>query len=78
MSIDIQEWESKLIGKKIIPIGAHVTNPESEFSEEAIKAGVPAYRILKPNSMVTMDYREDRINVNVGNSGNVVERVTIG
>ncbi|KAG4066274.1 hypothetical protein HA402_000498 [Bradysia odoriphaga] len=78
MSINIEEWESKLTGKTIIPIGGQVTNPESQFSEEAIRDGVPAYRILKPDSMVTMDYREDRINVYVNDANNNVERVTIG
>ncbi|KAJ6639727.1 hypothetical protein Bhyg_12474, partial [Pseudolycoriella hygida] len=74
MSIDIGEWESKLIGKKIIPSGGQVTNPDNEFSEDAIKSEVPAYRILKPNSMVTMDYNEDRINVYVDDVNNIVER----
>lgn len=48
-----------------------------QVSEEDIKSGVPKYRILTPDTMMTMDYWEDRINVHV-DKDLIVEKVTIG
>lgn len=34
MSINLGDWESKLVGKTIIPIGGQVTNPGNEVKEK--------------------------------------------
>ncbi|KAG4077951.1 hypothetical protein HA402_013451 [Bradysia odoriphaga] len=63
-TIDLAEWNSKLIGKKIIPLGGVATS-SNEYSEDDIKARVPSYRIINPGDMITMDYRSNRLNINV-------------
>jgi len=78
VSINLQEWENKLTGKKIVPLGGTVANPAKEFAENDIKNGIPAYRIIKPNTMMTMDYREDRLNVHIDADNSIVQRVSIG
>lgn len=37
------------------------------FSHADLK-GLEDYRILRPNTMMTMDYREERLNVNLDKS----------
>jgi hypothetical protein len=45
--------------------------------EKAIKKETKAYRILGPDSMATMDYSADRVNVHTDDKG-IVTKVTCG
>ncbi|KZF18851.1 hypothetical protein L228DRAFT_271749 [Xylona heveae TC161] len=58
------QWMNKLVGKKI---------DESSHSETTFaKTDLPEeHRIIAPGSMVTKDFREDRLNVHVDDNGTV-------
>jgi len=75
---NLQEWEDKLMGKKIVPLGGSVKDPAKEFAENEIKDGVEFYRILKPNSRTTRDFLEDRLNVHIDDETSIVQRVSLG
>ena len=53
--------------------------PLNNEIEEKIKTigNVSCSRILHPDSMMTMDYRTDRVNIYV-NEKNIITRITIG
>jgi hypothetical protein len=49
-------------------IGLHITSvPVSQLKASGVNV-----RIVRPNSMITMDYRTDRINLVVDRTGKVV------
>ncbi|KAI5788245.1 hypothetical protein FPQ18DRAFT_392543 [Pyronema domesticum] len=54
---EAQEWSAKLVGKNL-------------EQEKEVKKQLPDnHRIIKPDSMVTRDYQEDRLNVHVDHDG---------
>ncbi|KAI5788246.1 hypothetical protein FPQ18DRAFT_344330 [Pyronema domesticum] len=54
---EAQEWSTKLIGKNL-------------EQEKDLKKQLPSnHRIIKPGQMVTMDFQDDRLNVNVDGDG---------
>jgi hypothetical protein len=61
------------------PAQSHVGKPASDANiEAAFKAsGAKTMRSIKPGQAVTMDYREDRVNVYQDASGNI-ERISCG
>lgn len=61
------------------PAQSHVGTPASEANiEAAFKAsGAKSMRSIKPGQAVTMDYREDRVNIHQDASGNI-ERISCG
>ena len=61
------------------PAQSHVGTPASEANiEAAFKAsGAKTMRSIKPGQAVTMDYREDRVNVWQDASG-TIERISCG
>jgi hypothetical protein len=58
---------------------SHVGKPATDANiEAAFKAsGAKTMRSIKPGQAVTMDYREDRLNVHQDASGNI-ERISCG
>lgn len=61
------------------PAQSHVGKPASDANiQSAFKAsGAKTMRSIKPGQAVTMDYREDRLNVHQDASGNI-ERISCG
>ena len=61
------------------PAQSHVGKPASDANvQAAFKAsGAKTMRSIKPGQAVTMDYREDRVNVYQDASGNI-ERISCG
>lgn len=61
------------------PAQSHLGKPSSDANiEAAFKAsGAKTMRSIKPGQAVTMDYREDRVNVYQDASGNI-ERISCG
>ena len=61
------------------PAQSHVGKPASDANlQAAFKAsGAKAMRSIKPGQAVTMDYREDRVNIYQDASGNI-ERISCG
>ena len=61
------------------PAQSYVGKPATDANiEAAFKAsGAKTMRSIKPGQAVTMDYREDRVNVSQDASGNI-ERVSCG
>jgi len=61
------------------PAQSYVGKPASEVNlQAAFKAsGAKGLRSIKPGQAVTMDYREDRVNVYQDASGNI-ERISCG
>jgi len=55
----------------------HLTGLPTETAVEAIEATKRPVRVLKPDSMATMDYSPARINVHLNDAG-VVEKITCG
>lgn len=64
-----QEWMSKLAGKKLGEEHNETTFATTDLPKE--------HRVLKPDSMKTMDFKPDRMNVHVDEEG-VVKNVTHG
>ncbi|GAB5593384.1 hypothetical protein Unana1_08284 [Umbelopsis nana] len=62
-----KEWHSKLVGKTLI------TDKEAGLSDQVfrIKDLPQPNRVLKSDSVMTMDYRPERLNVIVDNSNKV-------
>ncbi|KAK9241376.1 hypothetical protein V1525DRAFT_392975 [Lipomyces kononenkoae] len=61
-----KKWHEKLIGKKLVESG-HASDtqfPKSQLPDPC--------RVIKPGSIVTMDFRPERINVTVDNDGTVL------
>ncbi|KAI8367642.1 uncharacterized protein BYT42DRAFT_504260 [Radiomyces spectabilis] len=60
---DCDGWKQKLLGKTIVKNKDDVhANSENIFLEENLPT---LHRVLPPNTMMTMDYRPDRLNVKV-------------
>ena len=61
------------------PAQSHVGKPASDTNiQSAFKAsGAKTMRSIKPGQAVTMDYREDRVNIHQDASGNI-ERISCG
>ena len=61
------------------PAQSHVGKPASDANlQAAFKAsGAKGMRSIKPGQAVTMDYREDRVNIHQDASGNI-ERISCG
>ncbi|KAJ4353365.1 uncharacterized protein N0V89_005094 [Didymosphaeria variabile] len=59
----INEWSSKLMGKKLGDNHDEVTFAKQDLPQE--------HRVLQPDSMSTMDHRPDRLNVHVDEQGTV-------
>ncbi|OAK98729.1 hypothetical protein IQ06DRAFT_278242 [Phaeosphaeriaceae sp. SRC1lsM3a] len=63
------DWLSKLAGKKIGEQHNETTFAKTDLPKE--------HRILKPDSMKTMDFKPDRLNIHVTDDG-TVEKVSQG
>lgn len=61
------------------PAQSYIGKPASEANmQAAFKAsGAKTMRSIKPGQMVTMDYREDRVNIHQDARGNI-ERISCG
>ena len=59
--------------QKLTTCGSYPDWVGNEVDEEAVKATGQPYRILKPDSIVTMDHSPDRINVMVDENNIVLE-----
>ncbi|KXJ91912.1 hypothetical protein Micbo1qcDRAFT_203954 [Microdochium bolleyi] len=57
-------WTTKLVGKTLSDDGHSETN----FCKKDLPQN---HRVIGPNSMVTMDFRPDRLNVHVKEDGTV-------
>ncbi|EOA82266.1 hypothetical protein ACJQWK_05540 [Exserohilum turcicum] len=57
------DWMSKLMGKKLGDQHDEVTFAKADLPKE--------HRILKPDSMKTMDHKPERLNVHVDEDGTV-------
>lgn len=69
---------NKFVGKEVFSPSCPVTMPDpviSEIVQLAEKNGLNKVRVLYPNSMVTMDYWEDRLNIHVEKSADGKYRV---
>ncbi|KAK9315896.1 hypothetical protein V1522DRAFT_404942 [Lipomyces starkeyi] len=61
-----KQWHEKLVGKKIVETG-------DANDRQFPKTQLPdASRVIRPGSLVTMDFRPERINVTVDNDGTVL------
>ncbi|KAF2706574.1 hypothetical protein K504DRAFT_458968 [Pleomassaria siparia CBS 279.74] len=60
---DGQDWESKLMGKRLGDSHDEVTFAKSDLPQE--------HRVIKPDSMSTMDHKPERINIHVDEEGTV-------
>ncbi|KAM7203847.1 hypothetical protein V8F20_003853 [Naviculisporaceae sp. PSN 640] len=59
-----EEWTNKLVGKKI------TEEPSSEIN--FCKRDLPEeHRVIQPGSMVTKDYKPERLNIHVKEDGTV-------
>ncbi|EUC50210.1 hypothetical protein COCMIDRAFT_82678 [Bipolaris oryzae ATCC 44560] len=58
-----EEWMTKLMGKKIGEQHDEVTFAKTDLPEK--------HRVLGPDSMKTMDFNPDRLNVHVDEDGTV-------
>lgn len=72
------------VGKVYVDDRADLTNPSAPDSAQSDKNKVVRHselpegtRVIFPDTMVTMDYREDRLNLHVDNE-NVVTRQRMG
>ena len=61
------------------PAQSHVGKPATDANVEAafMASGAKTTRSIKPGQAVTMDYREDRVNIHQDASGNI-ERISCG
>ncbi|KAF2735486.1 hypothetical protein EJ04DRAFT_511738 [Polyplosphaeria fusca] len=58
-----EEWSNKLMGKKLGESHDNVTFAKADLPKE--------HRVLKPDSMSTMDHKPERLNVHVDEQGTV-------
>lgn len=63
------DWKTKLLGKTIADSHGETTFAKTDLPSQ--------HRVLKPDSMKTMDHRPDRLNVHVDDKG-VVRDVSHG
>ncbi|KAH8148608.1 uncharacterized protein LAJ45_07319 [Morchella importuna] len=66
-----EHWEAKLLGKKVVD-GA--VSEASTFSKNDLPSG---HRVLGKDSMMTLDYRPERLNVHVDEDG-TCNRISMG
>lgn len=60
------------VGKRIVDEEEHVDNVDSDvIHKDSLPEGT---RVLKPDSMATLDYREDRLNLHVDETGTVIKQ----
>ncbi|KAJ3371073.1 hypothetical protein GGF31_003496 [Allomyces arbusculus] len=65
---DIAFWEQKLVGKTLVRgVSAQATN-ENQVTEAELP---PVHRILSKNSIMTMDFRTDRLNVYIDDDNKI-------
>ncbi|KAF2797206.1 hypothetical protein K505DRAFT_322765 [Melanomma pulvis-pyrius CBS 109.77] len=57
------DWQSKLVGKKLGDAHDEVT-----FAKQDLPA---SHRVIRPDSMSTMDFRPERVNIHVDGEGTV-------
>ncbi|KAI9292435.1 hypothetical protein K502DRAFT_80214 [Neoconidiobolus thromboides FSU 785] len=70
---NIEHWEAKLVGRKF-----NEGESVSSGSNQVTKQDLPdKHRVLKPDSMSTMDFVEDRLNVHIDHE-NIVTKVRYG
>jgi hypothetical protein len=70
---DDDVYEGEIPVEELTTCGSYPDWIGQEVDEEAIKETGKPYRILKPDSMATMDHSPDRINVMVDENNIVVE-----
>ncbi|KAF2266823.1 hypothetical protein CC78DRAFT_108700 [Lojkania enalia] len=58
-----EDWSNKLMGKKLGDTHDTVTFAKQDLPKE--------HRVLTPDSMSTMDFRPERLNIHVDNEGTV-------
>ncbi|KAF2471955.1 uncharacterized protein BDR25DRAFT_302781 [Lindgomyces ingoldianus] len=58
-----EDWSNKLMGKKLGDAHDNMTFAKQDLPKE--------HRVLKPDSMSTMDFKPDRLNIHVGEDGTV-------
>ncbi|CAD6446715.1 04d6f175-161f-4d08-847d-a3da1fb9a8fb [Sclerotinia trifoliorum] len=58
-----QQWLNKLAGKKIGEVSNETTFAKQDLPEE--------HRIIEPGSMVTKDFKENRLNIHLNEDGTV-------
>ncbi|KAK6363707.1 hypothetical protein TWF730_001127 [Orbilia blumenaviensis] len=69
-----QQWSDKLVGKKIVD---EPSEHPDHFCKQDLPQGVQSHRVIPPGTMVTKDFRPDRMNVHVDDEG-VCTRVHFG
>ncbi|KAF2197087.1 hypothetical protein GQ43DRAFT_444540 [Delitschia confertaspora ATCC 74209] len=60
---DSEDWQNKLMGKKLGDSSDNMTFAKSDLPKE--------HRVLKPDSMSSMDHKPDRLNIHVDEQGTV-------
>ncbi|KAI8082852.1 uncharacterized protein BX664DRAFT_339218 [Halteromyces radiatus] len=62
-SADCDGWRDKLVGKTVVDDETITSLPEDKIVR---KKDLPQFhRVLAPNSIMTMDYRPERLNIHV-------------
>ncbi|KAK4634027.1 hypothetical protein CLAFUW4_00562 [Fulvia fulva] len=64
-----EEWMNKLVGKKIGETSNETTFAKTDLPQQ--------HRVLKGDSMMTMDHNPDRLNIHTDDDG-TVKKVTHG
>ncbi|OZJ06135.1 hypothetical protein BZG36_01017 [Bifiguratus adelaidae] len=65
----LQEWHNKLVGK------TYAADAQAETSNDNIVTAQdlpPFHRVLGPRSIMTMDFRPDRLNVHVNDANKIM------
>lgn len=57
------QWQNKLVGKKLGDSSDAVTFAKADLPKET--------RVIEPGSMVTKDFKSERLNVHLGEDGTV-------
>jgi hypothetical protein len=71
-TLDIEQWKKRLVGKRFAEDN-EVLPPSISQDQVVRRRDLPKlHRIIKPKSMVTMDYRPERLNVNVDADNRIV------
>ncbi|KAI8067062.1 hypothetical protein BC940DRAFT_301216 [Gongronella butleri] len=66
---DCDGWKDKLVGKVILKDEETTQLPATSFVR--MKELPSQHRILAPNSMCTMDYRPERLNIRIDDTNKV-------
>ncbi|KAJ1504527.1 hypothetical protein HMI56_001587 [Coelomomyces lativittatus] len=70
----LKQWEQKLIGKKYVPSVGTSSSSKNEIHPSDLPVNS---RVIKPDSVVTLDYIPDRLNLRI-NEGSVISSVFFG